>query len=442
MAAPSVASTSVARGPHTEPQQPLDVQRALEHVTANALRAVTPGVVGLELESHVVDLGRPAARPDWTRTGDILRALPALPGGSALTLEPGGQVELSTPPAQDVAAAVRILRGDAVVVRQALRSEELGLAWLGLDPARPPQRINPNLRYAAMERHYRATGQGDAGLAMMCSSASLQVNVEAGTSAQWSDRVAQAHRLGPVLVAISACSTLMTGRPTGWSSTRHRLWSEMDRTRCGPLTDSDDPSLAWAQYALRAPVMFVRAGSAASGPRLEPVLGRVPFKDWASGRVRLGGRLPVLTDLDLHLTTLLPPTRLRGFLELRCLDAVPARWWPGLATTVALLMDDPRAAQRAADACASVAHYWDSAARQGLKHPALARAASTCLQAAVAAAAPSLRPDVEALADLVWSGRSPGDLVAARAHQIGPLALLEESARAEHDVWAHEEIRP
>jgi len=439
MAAPSVASTSSNADPRTDPDRPLDVQRALEHVAAGALRAASPGVVGLELESQLVDLTRPAARVGWTRTCDVLRALPALPGGSAVTLEPGGQVELSTPPAEDVAGAVRALRGDATAVRGALRSEGLGLAWLGLDPVRPPQRVNPSTRYAAMERHYRATGQEAAGLAMMSSSASLQVNLEAGTPAQWSERVTQAHRLGPVLVAISGCSPLRAGRPTGCSSTRHRLWSAMDQARCGPLTGTSDPTHAWAQYALRAPVMFVRAGTGPFEPDLEPMLVRVPFGDWASGQVRLGGRLPVLDDLDLHLSTLLPPTRLRGFLELRYLDAVPARWWPGLATTVALLMDDSRAAQVAAQACAPVAVCWDDAAREGLARPALARAAGACMRAAVAASPASLRPDVEALADLVLSGRSPGDLVAARARQIGPVALLAESARAEHDVWTQEE---
>ncbi|MDQ3628818.1 MAG: ergothioneine biosynthesis glutamate--cysteine ligase EgtA [Actinomycetota bacterium] len=442
MAVPSVTSTRLSQDPPGErdPQRPLDVRRALDHVAGSALRAAAPGVVGLELESHLVDLARPAARVGWSRTNDVLRKLTALPGGSAITLEPGGQVELATPPAQDVAAAVHALRCDAVTVRQALRSEGLGLAWLGLDPVRPPLRVTPGARYAAMERHYRATGQASAGAVMMCSSASLQVNLEAGTPAQWSARVTHAHRLGPVLVAVSGCSPMLAGRPTGWSSTRHRLWSDLDRARCGPLTNTDDPAHAWSKYALQAPVMFVRAGTDRSGADLQPVLVRVPFGDWASGRVRLGGRRPVLADLDLHLTTLLPPTRLRGFLELRCLDAVPARWWPGLATTVALLMDDPRAVQAAAAACAPVAGCWDVAACEGLAHPALARAAGSCLEAAVAASPASLRPDVEALADLVLSGRSPGDLVAARAQQIGPLALLAESARVEHDYWTQEAV--
>ena len=162
MAAPSVTSTQPLRG-DGDPDRPLDLQEAIDHVAAGALRTASPGVVGLELESHLVDLARPAAPVDWNRVSDVVRALPELPGGSAVTLEPGGQVERSTPPAPDICAAVRSLRGDADTVRRALRSEGLGIAWLGMDPARPPQRANPHARYASMERHYRSTGQADVG---------------------------------------------------------------------------------------------------------------------------------------------------------------------------------------------------------------------------------------------------------------------------------------
>ena len=74
-----------------------------------------------------------------------------------------------------------------------------------------------------------------------------------------------------------------------------------------------------------------------------------------------------MADLDYHLTTLFPPVRPRGYLELRCLDALPDRWWPALAALTVTLADDPVAADAAAELCAPVADSWETAARHGLR---------------------------------------------------------------------------
>ena len=113
-------------------------------------------------------------------------------------------------------------------------------------------------------------------------------------------------------------------------------------------------------YALRAPVAFVRPG----GDDVLAVAGTVSFEHWASGAVRLGGRRPTAADLDTHLTTLFPPVRLRGYLELRYLDMTAPRWWPAIAAVVTTLMDDPVAADPAAEATEPTAPLWTEAARR------------------------------------------------------------------------------
>jgi glutamate--cysteine ligase len=364
--------------------------------------------VGLELEAHLVDLGAPATRVPWDRVTAAVAALPPLPGGSRVTLEPGGQVELSGPPLADVTAAVSALRDDTDVVRAGLRAAGLGLAHLGADPCRPARRVSPGPRYTAMEEHFAAVGCLAAGAAMMSSTASLQVNLEAGPASGWVERVALAHALGPVLVAVSACSPMLAGRETGWRSSRQHVWGEVDQARCGPLLGRDPPAAEWAEYALAAPVMLVRDSSGG----ITPVRGRTSFAEWVTGGGP-GRRRPTSADLDYHLTTLFPPVRLRGFLEIRYLDAAPEPWWPALAAVTATLMDDPRAADLAAEASAPVAGAWDTAARLGLADPALRRAATSCLAAALTAVPAALRPEVEALAGLVEQGRSPGDLLPA-----------------------------
>jgi ergothioneine biosynthesis glutamate--cysteine ligase EgtA len=405
----------------------LDLEGARAQVAAAALADAPVGQVGLELEGHLVDLDRPAVRVAWSRVLDVVRHLPELPGGSRVTVEPGGQVELSGPPAPDAVAAISAMRRDEAVLRFALSGWRLGWALLGADPVRPPSRINPTGRYAAMERHFAATGQGRAGLVMMTSTCALQVNLQPGRPDQHAARVRQADRLGPVLVALSASSAWLGGTRTGWRSSRERAWGQLDQARCGPPPPSPDPAGAWADHALCAPVLLVRDPD--GGPE-QPVLRDVPFDRWLTGADRLGGRRPTASDLDYHLTTLFPPTRPRGFLELRCLDAVPSAWWPGLVALVTTLMDHPAAADAAAEAAEPVTGRWSTAAQSGIADPALRRAAVRCVQAAALAVPRHLRADVEAWAELVCAGRVPGDDVDERARQVGPLALLGEESRA------------
>ncbi|MGY1711915.1 ergothioneine biosynthesis glutamate--cysteine ligase EgtA [Geodermatophilus sp. SYSU D00758] len=403
---------------------------AVAHCIAAALRPGPVGAVGLELEAHLVDRDAPAARVPWARVARAVAALPPLPGGSRVTLEPGGQVELSGPPLPDVAAAVAALRRDRDVLAGALAADRLAPAPCGADPLRPPARVNPAPRYAAMEEHFAAVGCAAAGTAMMTSTASLQVNLEAGPCGGWSERVSLAHQLGPVLVAVSACSPLSSGRATGWVSTRQRVWGDLDQARCGPLLGGADPASEWAEYALTAPVMLVR--DTPSG-RADAVRSRVRFLDWVTGAVPLGGRRPTLADLDYHLTTLFPPVRPRGFLEIRYLDAAPEPWWPALAALTTVLLDDPVAAGRAAEASAPVAGAWDRAARRGLGDPALHAAARACLAAALDAVPAALRPELTALAESVDRGSCPGDELRAAARAGGPVAALLTAARTPED---------
>ncbi|MGY1644162.1 ergothioneine biosynthesis glutamate--cysteine ligase EgtA [Geodermatophilus sp. SYSU D00703] len=399
----------------------LDLDGALARVADAALRPGPVGAVGLELEAHLVDLADPRARVPWSRVRRTVDALPAMPRGSRVTVEPGGQVELSGPPLADAAAAVSALRADRAVLAAALAADGLGAAPVGADPLRPPRRVSPASRYAAMEQHFAAVGCADAGTAMMSGTASLQLNLEAGPRAGWSRRVSLAHQVGPVLVAVSACSPLAGGRVNGWRSHRQRVWGDIDQARCGPLLGGADPAGEWARYALAAPVMLVR--DPVSGEAV-PVRARVPFADWVTGAAPLGSRRPTPADLDYHLTTLFPPVRPRGYLEIRYLDAAPEPWWPALAAVTATLLDDPAAAGHAAAATEPVAGAWDRAARLGLADRALHTAARACLAAACDAAPAALRREVTALADLVDRGRSPGDDLLRTARARGPAAAL------------------
>jgi glutamate--cysteine ligase len=416
--------------------EPLTVEAAYARSREAALQESLIGPVGLEIETHLLDLDSVGDAVPWTRVGPMLDIVRAVAGTSAVTLEPGGQVELSGRPACDIATAVRELRADGERARRALAGLRLGVAPTGADPLRPSRRVNPKARYQAMERHFAATGRAAPGQVMMDSTAAIQVNLEAGPRYGWAERVARAHRLGPTLVAISASSPWLHGRDTGWTSARQRAWAGLDARACGPVPGcvaaspaadgSLDPASAWASYALRAPVSFVCTGE---GDAIA-VCDSIPFEHWARGTVRLAGRAPTAADLDTHLTTLFPPVRLRGYLEIRYLDMTTSRWWPAIAALVTTLMDDPVAADLATEATERSSHLWAEAARDGLGHPALAESARRWLAIAAPRVPAELSAAVADLADLVESGRCPGDLLAERITEIGPHAAFEELAHA------------
>jgi glutamate--cysteine ligase len=401
---------------------------AAQYIADACLTAAPLGRVGLELEAHCYDRLEPYRRPAWDEITSVVDALAPMPGGSAVTVEPGGAVELSGPPGDGVLAAIEAMSADQAVLRSAFADAGLGLVLLGTDPLRPARRVNPGGRYRAMERFFAASQTGAAGAAMMTSTASVQVNLEAGPRPGWPARVRLAHALGPTMIAIAANSPLLGGKFSGWVSTRQRVWSELDSARCGPIltASGDDPGTDWARYALKAPVMLVHSPP---GGAAVPVTHYVPFTDWADGRTLLDGRYPTAADLDYHLTTLFPPVRPRGWLEIRYLDSVPDGIWPAVVCTLVTLLDDSDAAAMAAEAVEPVATAWDVAARAGLADRRLYAAANRCVAIAAERAPSSLGAAMEQLVRAVEQGRCPADDFADQVIDHGIAATVTRLAQ-------------
>jgi glutamate--cysteine ligase len=278
-----------------------------------------------------------------------------------------------------------------------------------------------------MERFFVASQTGDAGAAMMTSTASVQVNLDAGPRDGWADRVRLAHALGPTMIAIAANSPLLGGQFSGWQSTRQRVWGQLDSARCGPVlgVNGDDPARDWAGYALKAPVMLVHS------PDPTPVTDWVPFADWVDGRALLGGRRPTQADLDYHLTTLFPPVRPRRWLEIRYLDSLPDTIWPAVVFTLVTLLDDPVAADIAAEATESVATAWDRAAQLGLGDRRLRDAATRCVHTAAERAPAELEESMQQLVRSVEKGRCPADDFSDRAVKYGIATAITQLAQGE-----------
>ena len=355
------------------PLRHLTLQGAKDLVFQGAQPAGPPHSVGLEIELL------PSAPHD-----DVVSTLSGVqwPGGSRLTFEPGGQVELSGPCLDSADAACAAMADDLAV----LRRTGLAVEGIGMDPAGGRARVLDPPRYRAMEAYFNQSGR-----TMMCDTAALQVNVDNGDDRRWR----LVHTLGPVLAAAFANSPVMGGRLNGWKSNRLRMWLDIDRTRAAPVGGATPG--AWVDYAMAARLMFVRA----SESRYDAVTTGMTLADWVSDGHPLGW--PTEDDVAYHLTTLFPPVRPRGWLELRFFDSLPSPWWQVAAIATCRLLDDPSAIE----ACRGADALWLEAARDGVAHPVLGAAALACLRTVPEAA--------EFVDRFTARGRCPADEVAVAA---------------------------
>jgi glutamate--cysteine ligase len=390
-----------------------------------------PRLLGVELEWLVHDLDDPSTTVTTERLEAAHASLPGLPVDALLTAEPGGQVELSSRPASSLTECVETMRSDLAVVRSALRPHGLTLAGMGLDPWQSPRRFLREPRYDAMERSLDRAGP--AGRLMMCTSASVQVNLDAGHEEPGPQghvrRWRLSHLLGAVLLAAFAHSPAAENRATGWRSTRQLRWAEIGVERAGAPPLDAEPRTAWTRRALDAQLMCRRR---TVGPWEVPE--GTTFRDWLR-QGEAGGSGPRREDLDYHLTTLFPPVRPRGFLELRMLDAQPGEdgWIVPLAVTAALF-DDLAATETAFRAVKPLAErcgplpaphnpLWTGAARHGLADPELREVAAVCFTAALEAlprlgAGTAVTDAVGEFADrYVSRGRCPADDLLDRLRQ-------------------------
>lgn len=349
-----------------------------------------PRLHGVELEWTLHHEDDPARAVELT---DLARALGPhapttvdphsphlpLPAGSLVTVEPGGQVEISSAPTPSVAFLLEAAATDAAALGELLAPHGLRRGEHGLDPHRAPRRILRTPRYDAMEDFFAAIGPH--GPRMMCSTASLQVCVDLGEGAEAVHRWDAVHALGPVLTALFGNSAVMAGSDTGWASARLRSTLATAPPATFAPVRCADPVAQYTRMALDAPLLCVRR---AQGPWTAPP--GLSFAGWVAEPHRVG-REPTTADLDYHLSTLFPPVRPHGYLEVRYLDAQAGDGWVTPVALLTALLSRGTTVERVLEATEETADRWLSAARVGLADPALTRAAAAVVELAVSALA-------------------------------------------------------
>jgi len=348
------------------------------HIRAICFKTGPPALIGAELEWTVHHTAAPRAPLDREVLRQALgRHTPAtlgpghppdpLPAGGSVTVEPGGQVEISSAPARSTAALHAAVTADLAHLTALLGDAGLRLGEHGIDPHRPPRRLLTTPRYAAMERVFDTRGRH--GRVMMSSTAGLQVCLDAGTEAELPTRWRAALALGPPLLALFANSARHAGRDTGLASARMAAWWGMDpRLTHPPVGPPSDPAAGWVRYALAAPLICVRRGDGCWDPPPGATLA-----DWLAGALP---DPPTAADVDYHLSTLFPPVRPHGYLEVRYLDSQPGDDWIAPVALLAALFADRRVTEAALELALPVAGSWHAAYRSGLADPALRRAAT------------------------------------------------------------------
>lgn len=403
----------------------------LDHLRAHdCAPSAGPTKLGVEQEWHTFCLADPGRHLLPEEVLGAATAAGRLPCGSTVTVEPGGQVELATAAVDPWWEALDALRIDGAHLRQ--RLAEAGIVALGIaiDPFREPARTLTRPRYDAMQAYFDTWGPE--GRRMMSSCAALQVNVDAGDAATLARRWDVAHRIGPALASAFACSPDPVHR-----SERLANWNAIDPSRTKPVLASGDLAEDWSDYVLGARLMLLCDDVGDCRPVEVPIT----FGEWVDEGI--GGRRPTLADLAYHCTTLFPPVRPRGWLELRFLDGLPAGVAEVATAAATALLIDADAGEQAVEACAAVDKVasWSTTARLGPRDPEMAAAGTASLLAAAEALDRSDAPArwAEAVADAAqrWpaKGRCPADDIEDRLAAGTPLVDLVDPPE-EVGPWA------
>ena len=256
-------------------------------------------------------------------------------GQANVSLEPGGQLELSGAPLTHIHETAEELDAHLREVREV--AEPLGVAFLGIGAApvwsHGQMPVMPKGRYRLMTDYMGRVGTH--GTQMMYRTCTVQANLDFGSEADMVRKLRVALALQPVATALFASSPFFEGRPNGHRSWRSRIWRGLDDARTGMLPFAFQEGMGFERYVdwvLDVPMYFVYRDG-----RYVDALGQ-SFRDFMAGRLpALPGEVPTLSDWADHLTTVFPEARVKQFIEMRGADmgdrahalALPA-FWTGL----------------------------------------------------------------------------------------------------------------
>lgn len=282
-------------------------------------------------------------------------------GGGAISLEPGGQFELSGAPLATIHETRAEIDDHLTTLGKVADPLGIGFLTLGMSPVwrREETPLMPKRRYAIMTRYMPTVGS--MGLDMMRRTATVQVNLDFSSESDMVKKLKVSLSLQPIATALFANSPFSDGKPNGLLSMRSEIWRHTDPARTGLLPFAFESGMGFERYvawALDVPLYFVKRGDT-----YHDVAGG-SFRDLMAGKLAaLPGERATISDWVNHLGTLFPEVRLKRYLEMRGADAGPVPQLASLpAFWVGLLYDET-----ALDAAWDVVRDWTEAERQALR---------------------------------------------------------------------------
>jgi glutamate--cysteine ligase len=304
--------------------------------------------------------------------GPNIIGLSDVTGGGAISLEPGGQFELSGAQLETVHQTSAELMAHLAQVREVARPLQIGFLGIGMTPSwsRAEMPKMPKGRYKIMTAYMPKVGT--LGLDMMYRTCTVQTNLDFSSEADMVKKLRVSIALQPVATALFANSPFTEGKPNGYLSFRSEIWRDTDNARAGMLPWVFEPGMGferWVDYALDVPMYFIKRGD-----EYIDVAGQ-SFRDLLAGKLRAApGMRAGISDWANHLSSIFPEVRLKRYLEMRGADsgplpnllALPALW-------AGLLYDDV-----SLDAAWDLVKDWSAEERQKLRDavPKLALAAT------------------------------------------------------------------
>lgn len=326
-------------------------------------------------------------------------------GGGAISLEPGGQFELSGAPFDNTHETAAELDAHFAALAPAAESCGIGFLDLGMSPVwrRAETPVMPKQRYDIMARYMPKVGS--LGLDMMFRTSTVQTNIDFASEADMVEKLRLGLSLQPLITALFANSPFTDGKPNGFLSMRSQIWTDTDAARTGMLPFAFQPGMgfeAYVDYALDVPLYFVKRGDI-----YHDVAG-ASFRDLLAGKLAaLPGERATISDWANHLSTIFPEVRLKRYIEMRGADVGPKSHILALTAFCAGLFYDAQASAAAWDL---VKHWTDedraavrlSVPREGLA----AKAAGVSLLELARKILPMIREGLERRGRLDEAGRS------------------------------------
>jgi glutamate--cysteine ligase len=281
--------------------------------------------------------------------------------GASLSLEPGGQFELSGAPLETIHETCSEITHHLKETRTV--AEPMGVEFLGLgfSPiwSLDETPMMPKGRYGIMKAYMEKVGR--LGRQMMFRSCTVQSNLDFGSEADMVKKMRVSLALQPIATALFANSPFAEGRTNGFLSYRSHVWTDTDPDRSGMLPFAFEEGFGFEQYvdyALDVPMYFVRR----EGKYIDS--SGQSFRDFMAGKLpALPGEKPAMDDFDDHLSTIFPEVRLKTFLEMRGADAGPQPWLCALSAFWAGILYDAKAL----DGAWELVKGWTAAERQALR---------------------------------------------------------------------------